>query len=135
MLLIYDVGYGRFKNVGDLIKLLKERDVQVLVDIRAFPRSKIPGFNRENLCRCLRDNGLDYVWLGDKLGGYRKGGYEKFMESEIFKDGLEELIQLAMRRTVCIMCLEKKRSGCHRRFIVTKLKERGFEVKDLVEGA
>ena len=45
----------------------------------------------------LREAGLDYVWLGDELGGYRKGGYETHMETEPFRAGFQSWSALPSR--------------------------------------
>ncbi|MEM0240167.1 MAG: DUF488 domain-containing protein, partial [Candidatus Nezhaarchaeales archaeon] len=106
----------------------------VVVDVRAFPRSRIKGFSCDELKRELEKNGLEYVWLGDKLGGFRRGGYERYTKEEGFKRGLEILSIIARDKKVCLMCLERDRRFCHRRFIVEELRSVGFEVKDLVRG-
>lgn len=132
--MVYDVGYGAFKYIDDFLKLLKARSVEVVVDLRAFPRSKIRGFSRDELKGELEKNGLEYVWLGDKLGGFRKRGYEEYMREEGFREGLRILSTIARDKMVCLMCLERNRRFCHRRFIVEALRKMGFEVKDLVKG-
>ncbi|MEM2725184.1 MAG: DUF488 domain-containing protein, partial [Candidatus Nezhaarchaeales archaeon] len=116
------------------LSFLKAKNIEVVVDVRAFPRSRIKGFSRDELKRELEKNGLEYVWLGDKLGGFRRGGYEGYTKEEGFKRGLEILSIIARDKRVCLMCLERDRRFCHRRFIVEKLKSVGFEVKDLVRG-
>jgi uncharacterized protein (DUF488 family) len=131
-LLLYDVGYGALKCLEELLTLLKTKGVKVLVDLRAFPRSRIKGFNREELEEELRKNGVKYLWLGDKLGGFRKGGYEKYLQSDGFREGIEALLSVARNEGVCLMCLERDRRFCHRRFIVEALKEVEIEVRDLV---
>lgn len=131
-LLLYDVGYGALKRLEELFTLLKTKGVKVLVDLRAFPKSRIKGFNREELEEELRRNGVKYLWLGDKLGGFRKGGYEKYLQSDGFREGIEALLSVARNEGVCLMCLERDRRFCHRRFIVEALKEVGIEVRDLV---
>jgi len=131
-LLLYDVGYGGFKRFEELLKMLKAKGVEVLVDLRAFPRSRIKGFNREELEGALKRNGVEYLWLGDKLGGFRRGGYEKYVQSDGFREGIETVLSVARNKRVCLMCLERDRRLCHRRFIVEALKELGAEVRDLV---
>lgn len=131
---MYDVGYGAFKSIDDFLKLLRARNVEVVVDVRTFPRSKIKGFSRDELKEGLEKSGLEYVWLGDKLGGFKRGGYESYMKKEGFRRGLEVLSTIARDKKVCLMCLERDRRFCHRRFIVEVLRGMGFEVKDLVRG-
>lgn len=110
------------------IKILKANGIEVVVDVRRWPTSKIEDFKRESLERLLRYEGIEYLWMGDSLGGYRKGGYAEYMKTDEFNKGLERLVGLAMERTACIMCMEAKPSSCHRRFISERLLELRFEV-------
>lgn len=133
-MLVYDVGYGSFRRVDDFVRLLRLRGVEVVVDVRAFPRSRIPGFGGDELSRVLAVNGVEYVWLGDRLGGFRRGGYESYVGSSAFMDGFNRLVEIASKRRVCLLCLERDRRYCHRRFIVERLERLGFTVRDLVRG-
>ena len=74
-----------------------------------------------------------YEYLGDLLGGFRKGGYEKHMKTEEFKSGLGRVIELAKNLRVAIMCSEKIVFKCHRRFITRALQRRGIQVIYIVD--
>lgn len=124
---IFTVGHSN-RGMGEFIRLLKEAGVEVVVDVRRFPKSKFEHFNRENLENSLKEAGIDYFYLGDKLGGFRKGGYENYTKTEDFKEGIAVLVEIARRRPTAIMCAEKLFFRCHRRFIAKKLEEMGFEV-------
>ena len=65
--------------MDEFIEILKKHGIQVIIDIRRFPKSKVvPHFNKENLKLELRKIGIKYAWLGKWLGGYRKEGYLKY---------------------------------------------------------
>ncbi len=128
---IYTIGHGsRSKEV--FLKLLRKHTIQILVDVRRWPTSKTEHFKLDYLKEWLPKAGIKYVWLGDRLGGYRKGGYRAYTESEAFKEGLRYLLELAKKDRVCIMCLEVGPSSCHRRFITEKLFEIGYEVVHII---
>jgi uncharacterized protein (DUF488 family) len=55
------------------LELLKEHAIQVLADIRSFPTSKIEHFKKEAMEKWLPEHGVEYLWLGRELGGYRRG--------------------------------------------------------------
>ncbi|MCS7136122.1 MAG: DUF488 domain-containing protein [Nitrososphaerota archaeon] len=130
-LTIYTIGHGnRSKEL--FLNLLRKHSIQILVDVRRWPTSKTEHFKLSYLREWLPKIGIEYVWLGDHLGGYRRGGYQAYTESEMFKEGLKSLIELAKRGRVCIMCLEIKPSGCHRRFIAKKLLETGCEIIHII---
>jgi len=127
---IWTIGYsGRTKE--KFAELLRRYTIQLVVDVRRFPTSKEPNFCKENLERWLKEEGVDYVWLGETLGGYRRGGYRKYVESESFKKGIEKILQLARQYRLAIMCMERKVKYCHRRFIAGELRRRGVQVHDI----
>lgn len=129
---IYTIGHST-RKLEELIDVLKNFKIEILVDIRHFPHSRHnPQFNKENLEKELPQNNIKYLWL-EKLGGFRKGGYLAYMETEEFKEGLNELIKIAEEKLTAIMCAEILWFKCHRRFVGDKLKELGFEVIHIIK--
>lgn len=127
MKIIYTIGHST-RKLEEFIEILKNFKIEVLIDIRHFPHSRRnPQFNKEILEKELPKEGIDYLWL-EKLGGFRKGGYLAYMETENFKEGLKEIIKIAEKNLTVIMCAEILWFKCHRRFVSDKLKELGFEV-------
>jgi len=129
--IIYTIGYGS-RSVEEFLHLLDMHGLEVLVDIRRRPYSKAERFRGEVMRQWLKKHGIDYLWMGEKLGGYRKGGYLKYTESEAFKDGVEELLRLASTKKLCVMCLEVSPLGCHRRYLSQYLSSRGVEVIHII---
>ena len=125
--IIYTIGYSG-REISKLLDLLKFLKIKVLVDVRRFPKSKYRGYNREELENILQKNGIDYIYLGDLLGGFRREGYEKFMNSEDFKIGVKKLAKIAEEKRTVIMCRERNPRWCHRRFISKALEQMGFQV-------
>jgi len=74
---IYTLGTDR-RSEEDFIEILLSYNIEVLIDVRSFPKSKIPTFNREYLEGLLEKEGIGYRFLGKELGGFRKGGYEAY---------------------------------------------------------
>jgi uncharacterized protein (DUF488 family) len=61
------------RPIEEFITLLKNYEIEILVDVRAFPSSsKFPHFNKENLETSLFQSDIEYHWLGKELGGHRK---------------------------------------------------------------
>ncbi|PUA32612.1 MAG: hypothetical protein B9J98_03940 [Candidatus Terraquivivens tikiterensis] len=128
---IYTIGHGS-RSKEAFLNLLRNHGIKVLADVRRWPTSKTEHFKRERLKEWLSEAGIEYVWLGDSLGGYRAGGYEAYTQTERFKEGLMALVELTKRGRVCIMCLEVGPSGCHRRFIAEKLVSMGCDVVHII---
>ena len=126
-LTIWTIGYsGRTRE--SFLKLHKDYGIEILVDVRHFPTSKNPDFRRESMEVWLPENGIRYVWLGDLLGGYRRGGYERYMGTPAFREGIERLLQIARQGRTCIMCMERNPKYCHRRFIAAYLEAMGIRM-------
>jgi len=129
---IWTIGHSN-RSIEKFVALLEEHKIEVLVDIRSFPTSKIEHFKREEMEQWLPEHGIEYVWLGKELGGYRRGGYEAHMKTELFKEGVEKLLELAKQRHVCVMCMEKNPKYCHRRFLTAYLERKGVKVIHILE--
>ena len=130
---IWTIGHSTH-SFEDLISLLKHYGLEILVDIRRFPSSKkFPHFNQEYLQSQLPDLNINYIWLGDDLGGFRKGGYTKYMNTETFKEGLNKLLTIAKSGRTAIMCAEIVWFRCHRRWIAEQLVMDGYEVIHIID--
>lgn len=122
------------RSLPELVALLRVHAVEVVVDVRSFPTSaRVPHFNRDHLTAALAGSGIRYVWLGDRLGGYRKKtrsdfahkalrspgfrNYADHMEGPAFRRGIEELLSLARGQPTVYMCAERLWWRCHRSLI------------------
>ena len=129
--MIYTIGYGA-RGKANFLQLLHKHKIEVLVDVRRWPNSKTEEFRRESMEMWLRESSIRYMWMGNSLGGFRKGGYEKYMADVEFQKGVKELLKTAARNRVCIMCLEVSPKGCHRRYIARYLRGLGVVVKHIM---
>ncbi len=129
---VWTIGHSN-RSLDYFLSLLREHEIEILADVRRFPTSKIEHFNREEMEKWMPKQGIRYVWLGEELGGYRRGGYEAYVKTEAFRAGIERLLELAKRWRTCLMCLEPNPRYCHRRFISTYLESIGVEVIHIIK--
>ncbi len=129
---IYTLGTDR-RSEEDFIEILLAYSIKVVADVRRFPKSSMPMFNREYLEGLLRENAIQYKYLGRELGGYRKGGYIKHTLTEEFRRGIDMLEKLAEEGPVVIICAEKFPWRCHRRWIARELQRRHWQVVHIIE--
>ncbi|MFW6110857.1 MAG: DUF488 family protein [Thermoproteota archaeon] len=147
---LFTVGHST-RTSQEFLSILKEYDIQVLVDVRRFPGSKRhPQFSKEELRENLESEGIQYTWLGEELGGYRKEGlgeespnqawdskgfrnYADYTKNEEFKEGIKRLLNTAKNKKVVYMCAEKFYWRCHRRIISDYLKAKGHSVTHIIE--
>ncbi|UCD83553.1 MAG: DUF488 domain-containing protein [Deltaproteobacteria bacterium] len=129
---VYSIGHSN-RSIEEFLALLKQNNIKILIDIRSFPVSKWKQFRKENLSCLLSDNGYQYVYLGKELGGFRKGGYERYTRTEEFNKGLKELETYALINATAFMCAERFPWRCHRRYISRELEEMGWRVIHIID--
>ncbi len=129
---IWTIGHSN-RSIDAFLELLGEYGIQVLVDVRSFPTSKIEYFRREEMEKWLPEHGIEYVWFGKELGGFRRGGYKRHMRTKLFREGIKRLLEIAKTKRACIMCMEVKPKYCHRRFISAHLERKDVKVTHIIE--
>ncbi|MBM4145796.1 MAG: DUF488 domain-containing protein [Nitrospira sp.] len=129
---IYTLGTDR-RSEEDFTEILLSYGIQSLIDVRSFPRSKIPVFSRENLEDLLKREGIEYHFLGKELGGFRKGGYTSYIITDEFNKGIDLIESIALYKMSVIICAEKLPWKCHRKWISRELHKRGWEVDHIID--
>jgi uncharacterized protein (DUF488 family) len=129
---IYTLGTNR-RNEEDFIEILFAYQIQNLIDVRRFPKSKISIFTRETLEPLLHREGIEYYFLGAELGGFRKGGYIAYTLSDEFIKGVTLLESIALKKTSVIICAERFPWKCHRKWIARELHKRGWGVEHIID--
>jgi len=129
---IYTLGTDS-RTEEDFIEILLAYNIQTLIDVRRFPKGKIPIFRRENLEALLSQEGLEYHFLGTELGGFRKGGYIAYILTDDFRKGIDLLESLAVKKKSVIICAERFPWKCHRKWIARELRKRGWEIEHIID--
>lgn len=140
---LYSIGHSN-ASPETFLALLQRYQIAVLVDARSQPYSRYnPHFSRERLKRSLEENGVKYVFLGDRIGGkpenpqYRlesgRVDDEELAQSELYLAGLAKLIELGESKQIAFMCAEADYKNCHRYWLITRsLVERGIAVNHIL---
>jgi uncharacterized protein (DUF488 family) len=117
--------------------LLRQHGVEVLVDVRSQPYSQYtPHFNRELLKPAVIGDGVQYLFMGDELGGrpleldcYDEDGhvlYSKLSQSTRFLRGIDRVEKGIEKYRVALMCSEEDPTVCHRFLLIARvLADRG----------
>jgi uncharacterized protein (DUF488 family) len=146
---VYTIGHST-RALTELVELLTAAKVDMLVDIRRFPRSRTnPQFNSDALGPALTRHGIGYRHL-QALGGRRGGdnaktpsrhtlwresafrAYADYAETAEFRGGVDVLLELARDHTVAIMCAEAVWWRCHRRIVTDYLLAAGVDVRHIL---
>jgi uncharacterized protein (DUF488 family) len=144
--LILTIGHST-RPIEDFNAMLKAHGVERLVDIRTVPRSRTnPQFNRDTLPKSLKSAGIDYSHLG-ALGGLRHAkpdslntgwrntsfrGYADYMQTAEFSEAVEDLVEIARKQQIAIMCAEAVPWRCHRSLVADALSARGISVEHIM---
>lgn len=133
------IGHSNHEQ-AHLIELLRQHEIEVLADVRSAPYSRYTAhFNRDALQSAVKSAGMQYLFLGDSLGGrppdsdcYDDGGfvlYWRQAETPLFLSGIERIERGREKYRVAMMCSEEDPSVCHRYLLISRvLTERGVAV-------
>lgn len=128
---IYSIGHGNRKPEV-FLELLRELDIEYLIDVRSKPYSKINiQFGQNEIKFFLKRHGITYVFMGETLGGrpddatcYDGDGtvnYDSIRKKDFFKDGIKRLKTAhAKNIRIALMCSESKPCDCHRSKLIGK---------------
>jgi uncharacterized protein (DUF488 family) len=146
---VLTVGHST-RPLNEFIGLLRAHSVARVADVRTIARSRHnPQFNGDTLPLALEQAGIGYTHLA-RLGGFRRPGaqsrnqgwrnasfrgYADYMQTAAFVQGLAELVELARRDRVAVMCAEAVPWRCHRSLIADALVVRGIAVDEIVSAA
>ena len=147
MITIWTIGHST-RTAEKFGEILLAHEIKVLVDVRSFPGSRrLPQFNKAELSESLSRLGIEYRHE-PRLGGRRKPradshntawknasfrAYADHMESEEFRRGVEELLEVAGRERTAVMCAEAVWWRCHRSLIADYLKAEGHTVVHILD--
>lgn len=135
---IFTVGHSTH-SIEKFIQLLKQYKITAIADVRSAPYSRhFPHFNRELLQNSLKENGIQYVFLGKELGARsedeccyvdEKVSYSILAKTKLFQSGIDRVIDGSQLFNIALMCAEKDPLDCHRTILVAKnLIDRGCQV-------
>ena len=127
---IFTIGYES-TTMGEFIAALTEAGVKRVIDIRAVPNSRRPGFSKTPLRNALAEVGIDYVHLralGTPADGRAaaRAGRQADLE-RIYAGQLElpeaiaqgaQMLDLAAERPSALLCYERDPAACHRTLLL-----------------
>ena len=139
---IFTIGYEK-ATVAEVLAALKQAGVERVIDVRAVPNSRRPGFSKNLLRNALAEVGIDYIHLralgtpADGRAAARAGRTEDLQR--IYSGQLElpeaiaqsaRMLDLAKEMPSALLCYEREPGGCHRTLLLRSAVP-GAEVVDL----
>lgn len=145
---VWTIGHST-RPLDEFLGLLDAHDIELIIDVRRFPGSRrLPHFGQAALAAALEARTVAYCWL-PALGGRRRPdpasphlgwrhpafrAYADHVASDVFAEGLFELLMLAQGLRAAMMCGEALWWRCHRRIIADVLVSLGVPVMH-IQGA
>lgn len=139
---LYTIGHST-RAIEEFLNILQAFHVQLVVDVRTVPKSRRnPQFGEDQLADSLKHSNIDYKQI-KKLGGLQHAsqdsintgwhnmsfrGYADYMATTSFKEGLQQIKELAENHVAVILCAEAVPWRCHRSLIADALTLQGWEV-------
>lgn len=142
MTTIFTIGYEA-TTMADFLAALRTAGVERVIDVRALPLSRRPGFSKSSLAASLAEAGIDYVHL--KALGTPKRGRDAAKKGDVatlqavYDDQLALpeaqaaaaiMLDLAAERPSALLCYERDPCHCHRTLLLDAVGE-GATVVDL----
>lgn len=129
-----------------VLQTLAEAGVAHLLDVRAVPQSRKPGFSRRILAASVEARGLRYTHLrglGTPKAGrdaVRRGDvaameaiFAEHMTSDAAQADLARAVEIVRDERCCLLCFERDHTHCHRKIVAELLcAALGMDVRHLV---
>ena len=127
---IFTIGYEG-ATVGEFLAALQQAGVERVIDVRAVPNSRRPGFSKTPLRNALAEEGIEYVHLralgtpAEGRAAARAGRLDDLVR--IYTGQLElpeaiaqsaQMLELARERRSALLCYEREPACCHRTLLL-----------------
>lgn len=127
---IFTIGYEG-ATVAEFLSALQKAGVERVIDIRAVPNSRRPGFSKTPLRNALAEVGIDYVHLralgtpADGRAAARAGRRDDL--KQIYAGQLElpeaiaetgKMLDLSQEKPSALLCYERDPEACHRTLLL-----------------
>ena len=117
--------------MAEFLAALKAAGVQLVIDVRALPLSRRPGFSKSPLRAALDEAGIDYIHLkalgtpAEGRSAARAGKAEELKRIYAGQLDLPEAIvqaeqmrELASDKPSALLCYEREPAQCHRSLLL-----------------
>lgn len=139
---IYTIGYEAV-TMAEFVAALRAAGVKRVIDVRALPLSRRPGFSKSSLAAELATQGIDYVHL-KALGTPKRGRdaakkgdvatlravYDEQLELPEAQAQAAIMLGLAAEMPSALLCFERDPAHCHRTLLLEAV-GRGADVVEL----
>jgi uncharacterized protein (DUF488 family) len=127
---IFTIGYEG-TTVPEFVLALQQAGVERVIDVRALPLSRRPGFSKSSLKAALEEAGIEYLHLkalgtpAEGRAAARAGRHADLQR--IYSGQLElpeaiaqsaQMLDLAREKPSALLCMEREPRHCHRTLLL-----------------
>lgn len=127
---IFTIGYEG-ATVPEFVSALQQAGVERVIDVRALPLSRRPGFSKSSLKGALEEAGIEYLHLkalgtpAEGRAAARAGRHADLQR--IYAGQLElpeaiaqsaQMLELAREKPSALLCMEREPRHCHRTLLL-----------------
>jgi uncharacterized protein (DUF488 family) len=140
---ITTIGFSK-KSLEKFVTLLKEDNVDCLIDTRLNNTSQLSGFAKKNDLQYILENFLDIKYVHDLslaptpdiLNDFKKKKitwedykirYDNLLKKREVQNRINEILGLGT--TICFLCSEHRPEHCHRSILVDFIKQYSGEIE------
>lgn len=127
---IFTIGYEG-ATVSEFVSALQRAGVERVIDVRALPLSRRPGFSKSPLKGALEEAGIEYLHLkalGTPAEGRAAARAGRHADLQRIYSGQLELpeaiaqsammLELAQENPTALLCMEREPRHCHRTLLL-----------------
>jgi len=127
---IFTIGYEA-TTMAEFLSALQQAGIERVIDVRAVPNSRRPGFSKNPLKNALAEVGIDYVHLkalgtpADGRAAARAGRHadlERIYAGQLdLPEAIvqsEQMRELADDKPSALLCFERDPAACHRTLLL-----------------
>jgi len=139
---IFTIGYEA-TTVPEFLAALKQAGVERVIDVRALPLSRRPGFSKSPLRAALSEAGIEYVHLkalGTPAEGRAAARAGRHADLERIYAGQlalpeamvqgAQMLELVAEKPSALLCFEREPAHCHRTLLLDAVAQ-GAEIVHL----
>jgi len=128
---IFTIGYEG-TTVAEFLAALKAAGVERVIDVRALPLSRRPGFSKTPLSGALEEAGIEFTHLkalgtpAEGRAAARAGRHEDL--KRVYAEQLElpeamaqsaQMLDLVAEKPSALLCMEREPAHCHRTLLLS----------------
>lgn len=136
-MICYTIGHST-RKLEEFIEIIRGHGIDCVMDIRSNPHTLNDysrAFHKEMLERHIKEAGINYIYMGDRLGCRNSLSFDDILKEESFVKGINKIVEGIKRgHKIVLMCSERNPFTCHRSILLGyALKKNGVQMEHIID--